>query len=186
MSLRRQLRTVPFPFRKSWSFQNGRSRSVSRISTSKNLETINVQPIEDGLIIQSLRTEARTYLAKAVDDPRESRMEDYLVRYLIERNEIDYDAHADLLYKLAGQIVARLRSYLEADEEVESALLRHGRQLAEFVFAQMMQHYRETPLAEEDYEVRVTRGFTLLRSQPMNIAQGQKVREFPPTSHAGI
>jgi type III restriction enzyme len=49
--------------------------------------------------------EARTYLAKAVDDPRESRMEDYLVRYLIERNEIDYDAHADLLYKLAGQVV---------------------------------------------------------------------------------
>ena len=27
----------------------------------KNLETINVQPIEDGLIIQSLRTEARTF-----------------------------------------------------------------------------------------------------------------------------
>ena len=95
-----------------------------------------------------------------MDDPRESRMEDYLVRYLIERNEIDYDAHADLLYKLAGQTVARLRSYLETDEEVESALLRHGRQLAEFVFAQMMQHYKETPLAEDDYEVRVTRGFS--------------------------
>jgi type III restriction enzyme len=40
----------------------------------RSLETVNVQPIEDGLIIQSLRTEARTYLAKAVDDPRESRM----------------------------------------------------------------------------------------------------------------
>jgi type III restriction enzyme len=144
----------------------------------KNLETINVQPIEDGLIIQSLRTEARTYLAKAVDDPRESRMEDYLVRYLIERNEIDYDAHADLLYKLAGQIVARARTYLTSDAEVESALLRHGRQLAEFVFAQMMQHYKETPLAEDDYEVRVTRGFTLLKSQPLNIAPGQKVRDF--------
>jgi len=105
----------------------------------KNLEAINVQSIDDGLIVQNLRTEARTYLAKTVDDPRESRMEDYLVRYLIERNEIDYDAHADLLYKLAGQMVARLRSYLATDAEIESALLRHGRQLAEFVFAQMMQ-----------------------------------------------
>jgi type III restriction enzyme len=37
-----------------------------------------------------------------LDDPRETRAEDYLVRYLIERNEIDYDAHAALLYKLAG------------------------------------------------------------------------------------
>jgi type III restriction enzyme len=144
----------------------------------KNIETINVRPIEDGLIIQSLRTEARTYLAKTVDDPRESRMEDYLVRFLIERNEIDYDTHADLLYKLAAQVVARIRSYLEADAEVENALLRHGRQLAEFVFAQMMQHYHETPLAEDDYEVRVTRGFTLLKSQPLNMASGQKVRDF--------
>ncbi len=144
----------------------------------KNLETVNVQPVEDGLIIQSLRTEARTYLAKAVDDPRESRMEDYLVRYLIERNEIDYDAHADLLYKLAGQVVARLRTYLTTDADVESALLRPGRQLAEFAFAQMMQHYKETPMAEDDYEVRITRGFTLLKSQPLNIAPGQKVRDF--------
>ncbi len=144
----------------------------------KNLETINVRPIEDGLVIQSLRTEARTYVAKAIDDARENRMEDYLVRYLIERNEIDYDAHANLLYKLAGQVVARVRSYLETDAEVENVLLRHGRQLADFIFAQMMQHYNETALAEDDYEVKVTRGFTLLKSQPINIAPGQKVRDF--------
>src|SRR5262249_51629210 len=130
------------------------------------LETINVRPVEDGLVIQTLRTEARLYLAKTIDDPREGRPEDYLVRYLIERNEVDYDAHADLLYKLAAQVVIRLRSYLETDVDVENALLRHGRQLADFIFAQMMQHYRETALAEEDYEVRVTRGFSLLRAQP--------------------
>ena len=81
------------------------------------------------------------------------------MRYLIERNEIDYDAHAALLYKLAGQVVARVRSYLADDAEVENVLLRHGRQLAEFIFAQMMNHYRETPLGEDDYEVTVTRGF---------------------------
>jgi type III restriction enzyme len=144
----------------------------------KNLETINVHPIEDGLVIQSLRTEARIYLAKAIDDPREDRVEDYLVRYLIESNEIDYDAHAELLYKLAGQVVARIRSYLDEDSEIESVLLRNGRQLAEFIFAQMMQHYKETPLREDDYEVRTTRGFTLLKSQPLSIAPGQKVRDF--------
>ena len=55
---------------------------------------------------------------KSTDGPREERSEDYLVRYLIERNEIDYDAHADLLYKLAGQVVARVRSYTEVDADV--------------------------------------------------------------------
>jgi len=143
-----------------------------------NLESVNMRPIEDGIIIEDLRTQARVYLARALDDPREARPEDYLVRYLIERNEIDYDAHATLLYKLAGQMVARITSYLADDAEVENVLLRHGRQLADFIFAQMMNHYRETPLDEDDYEVTVTRGFTLLQAQAMNVPQGQRVRDF--------
>jgi type III restriction enzyme len=143
-----------------------------------NLETVNMRPIEGGLIIEDLRTQARVYLAWAADDPREARPEDYLVRYLIERNEIDYDAHAALLYKLAGQVVARVRSYLADEAEMENVLLRNGRQLADFIFAQMMNHYRETPLGEDDYEVTVTRGFTLLQAQPMNVPQGQRVRDF--------
>jgi len=144
----------------------------------KDLTTINVRPIDDGLVIQTIRTEVRHYLAKSIDDPREERPEDYLVRYLIERNEVDYDAHADLLYRLAGQVVTRLRSYLETDTEVDNALLRHGRQLADFIFAQMMQHYNETALGEDDFEVKVTRGFRLLEAQPLNITPGQYVRLF--------
>lgn len=143
-----------------------------------NLEAVNNRPIEDGLVIEDLRTQARVYLARTLDDPREARPEDYLVRYLIERNEIDYDAHAALLYKLASQMVARINSYLTDEAEVENVLLRHGRQLADFIFAQMMNHYRETPLGEDDYEVTVTRGFTLLQGQPMNLPQGQRMRDF--------
>jgi type III restriction enzyme len=144
----------------------------------ENLSTINMRPIEDGIIIEDLRTQARVYLARTIDDPRETRPEDYLLRYLIERNEIDYDAHAALLYKLAGQVVARVKSYLANDAEAENVLLRHGRQLADFIFAQMMNHYRETPLGEDDYEVTVTRGFMLLQAQAMNVPTGQRVRDF--------
>ncbi len=144
----------------------------------ENLGSINVRPIEEGIVIEDLRTQARVYLARTTDDPRESRPEDYLVRYLIERNEIDYDAHAGLLYKLASQVVARVRSYVDSETEVDNVLLRHGRQLADFIFAQMMNHYRETPLGEDDYQVTVTRGFVLLQAQPMNVPQGQRVRDF--------
>jgi type III restriction enzyme len=144
----------------------------------KDLNTVNFRPVDDGLVVQNLRTEARAYLAKTQSDPKEDRVEDYLVRYLIERNEIDYDAHAELLYKLAGQVVARVRSYLKDESEVENVLLRNGRQLADFVFQQMMQNYEETPLGKDDYEIRVARGFMLLKPQPMNVAPGQKVRDF--------
>ena len=35
-----------------------------------NLESVNMRPIEDGLVIEDLRTQARVYLARAMDDPR--------------------------------------------------------------------------------------------------------------------
>ncbi len=144
----------------------------------KDLSTINHRPIDDSLVIQTLRTEVRSYLAKVNGDPREDRLDDYLVRYLIDRNEIDYDTHADLLYKLAGQLVARVRSYLDADAEVENVLLRNGRQLADFIFLQMMEHYDETPLGEDDYQIKITRGFMLLQPQPLNVPPGQSAQNF--------
>ena len=83
-----------------------------------------------------------------------------------------------MLYKLAGQVVARIRSYLDADAETENVLLRNGRQLADFIFLQMMEHYDETPLGEDDYEIKVTRGFMLLQPQPLNVPPGQSARDF--------
>jgi len=75
-------------------------------------------------------------------------------------------------------VVARVHSYLADEAELENVLLRHGRQLADFIFAQMMAHYRQTSLTEDDYEVTVTRGFMLLQAQPMNVPHGQRVRDF--------
>jgi type III restriction enzyme len=144
----------------------------------KDLNTINLRPVDDGLVIQTIRTEVRTYLARTAGEAQEDRLEDYLVRYLVDRDEVDYDMQADLLYKLAGQVVGRIRSYVEADADVENVLLRNGRRLADFIFHQMMEHYEETPLGEEDYEIRVTRGFVLLQPQPMNIVPGQRARDF--------
>jgi type III restriction enzyme len=144
----------------------------------RSLESINYRPISDELLIENLRTGVRSFLARAIGGQLEMRQEDYIVRHLVERNEIDYDAHADLLYKLAGEIVQRVHSYLVSDAETENVLLSHGGELAEFVYAQMMEHYRETPLGEEDYEVRVTHGFTRLKPQHFTVPSGRGVRSF--------
>jgi type III restriction enzyme len=144
----------------------------------KDLNTINHRPISDELLVENMRTGARLFLARTVGAQAELQIEDYIARFLLEENEIDYEAHSTLIYKLASQIVARVRSYLTKDSDVENVLISHGRQLAEFVFAQMKQHYRETPMGEGDYEVRVTHGFTMLRPQPFNVPKGQAVRSF--------
>lgn len=124
----------------------------------------HLRPAANGntLLIRSLRTEAQYELARTHEGPRESRPENYIVRHLIVRNEIDYDSQADLLYKLAGQMIAHLRSYLHDDESVEAVALEHGRALADVIFEQMKAHYRESPA---DYRARLVRSFRLLKPQ---------------------
>lgn len=144
----------------------------------KDLTTINHRPISDELLVETMRTGTRQLLARTSGVQSELRPEDYIVHYIFDRPEVDYDANSGLLYKLAGQMVSRIRSYLATDAEVDNVLISYGQQLADFIFAQMMQHYRETPLGSDDYEVRVTHGFTMLRPQPFNVPKGQSARDF--------
>src|SRR5665213_133572 len=50
----------------------------------------------------------------------ELQLENYIVRNLMDYDDIDYMSNAELLYKLAGQLIAHLRSYLEDENQVLS------------------------------------------------------------------
>ena len=67
-------------------------------------------------------------------------MENYIVRHLIEFDQVDYDSQADFLYKLAGQMVERIRSYLTEPEDVENVCLVHGKEelLSKVVYGLIM------------------------------------------------
>lgn len=127
-----------------------------------DLDQIRQRPSGDTLLIRNLRTDAQRALARATDGPKEERPENYIIRHLITFPEVDYDSQADLLYKLCGQMVARLRSYLTNDEEVEAVALEHGRKLSEFIFQQMRSHFRETPV---EYRAKRIRAFRMLKPQ---------------------
>ena len=139
------------------------------------LDTIAKQPISDDIMIQRLRDEARSYLARKIDAVREERLENYLVRHLVDYSEIDYDTQSELLFKLSEQMVARLRSYLASEDDVESVLLVHGKDLARFIFEQMKQHYWETPT---DYRATVAKGFQLLKPQAFNVPNDRAIWDF--------
>ena len=142
----------------------------------EGLERIAIRPMSDEIMIETLRTQERQYLTRNLLAKREPRLEDYLIRYLIEYDQIDYDDHSDLLYKLAGQMVARLRSYLKDDSEVEDVLLSQGKTLlVPFIFEQMKAHYWETPTT---YSAHVTRGFTQLKPTPYGAEKGQGIRDY--------
>lgn len=137
---------------------------------------IRLQPVSKEILIQNLQTNEQYRLQNTSNVGGEQRLEDYLVRGLIDYDDISYDEHAELLYKLAGQMVAHLRSYLENDDEkVFNVLVSHNRQLVETIYSQMQQQYFEEATA---YEVKVTKGFRTLHSTNVLTAADESIRHF--------
>jgi type III restriction enzyme len=138
-----------------------------------DLENVRLQPVDQEILIQHLRTDERSYLYSSSSIARESRVENYLVRRLMDFKQIDYDSHSELLYKLAGQVIHQLRSYLKSEEEVEKVLLYHQKTLADLIFSQMMGHYKES---DPEFEVRVNKGFSVPRRN--NFSQDDPLKDF--------
>ncbi|MBI1918461.1 MAG: DEAD/DEAH box helicase family protein, partial [Planctomycetes bacterium] len=142
-----------------------------------NLDTTNIalQPVPQDILIQHLRTGARELLSAVESPAEEARLEDYLVRTLIDFDDIDYESQAELLYKLARQMVRHLRSYLPDTEAVCNVLLFHNQHLAKAIHTQMLAHRRERAAG---YEAQVSRGFETPRSIPLGMTEGEKVHDF--------
>lgn len=140
-----------------------------------DVRNIRFQPVDHEILIHHLQTNAREKLMSVEEWTPEERLENYLVRALMDFDDISYDDHADFLYKLAGQVVAHLRSYLKDNDEVSNVLQRYQRELSELVYAQMQAHYWE---GQSDYEVRVTKGFKTLRPNTFTAPAGEAARPF--------
>jgi type III restriction enzyme len=153
----------------------------------EGLDTIRFRPSSDTILIRNLRDDSQRELARERAGPRERRPEDYIIRHLIDYPEVDYDSHADRLYKWAGQVIARLRDYLATEEEVEAVALEHGRALARFVFEQMRRHYRETPV---EYRAKRVRSFKALKPQQLGVSLDKRLplteAAYPLSSTPGI
>ncbi|MDQ3816791.1 MAG: DEAD/DEAH box helicase family protein [Acidobacteriota bacterium] len=137
--------------------------------------SVNLQPVDHQILIASLQTNARERLDDSGNPIKEERPENYLVRGLIDFADISYDDHADLLYKLAGQLVAHLRSYLTDEEAVHNVLQFNQQRLAALIHTQMQAHHWEHATG---YEAYVSRGFQTLRSNSYSAPAGEQVRDF--------
>ena len=139
------------------------------------LELINFQPVTQEILLQHLHNNQQTSIHWAGQDAHEERLENYLVRNLMDKDEIDYDEHADLLYKLSGQMVAHLRARLSNESQVENVLIYWQKQLSEFIWAQLREYQWTTPT---DYTGKVTQGFEVLKPATFTLAAGESPRDF--------
>lgn len=139
-----------------------------------NLDSLRYQPPSDELWVQHLRTNAREVIALGKGNDIEARPEDYVVAGLIDFDDVSYDDHADFLYDLASQVVEHLRTYL-SDEDLRKVLRCFQKPIAQFVHAQMQEHYWEEATG---YEVKVSRGFSELKPSAYTASASDPVRDF--------
>lgn len=124
-----------------------------------NMGTLGRLMSSDELHLQGLRTGDVKILGVGDRTGGEERLEDYVVRGLVDFDDVAYEEHAELLYDLAGQVVEHLGE-ARTHNEVERILIEHQRRIAAALHAQMQEHHWEE---EVSYEVRVTAGMSELK-----------------------
>ena len=151
---------------------------------SLDLRALRLQPPSEEIWLQYLRTGANEVIGLGDGGIEEKRLEDYVVRGLVDFDDVAYDDHAELLYRLAQDTVAHLRSYLSEDE-TRRVLRFHEREIAKFIHAQMQQHYSEEA---EGYDVRVSKGFVPIKESAYTAPGGESPLDFrhPPADRASI
>jgi len=132
-------------------------------------------PAEKDLLVQHLMNNQRFKIVSGDGVVLEKNLEDYIVRGLIDKDDINYDEHSELLYKLAAQMVRHLQSYLQTPEDVLNVLQYYQTQLVALIHAQMNQHYVEKAT---EYEVTVSKGFQTLTSSMAAMQTDQAILQF--------
>lgn len=165
--------TIPIP--RILVLPRGIARSGFRPFTL-DLDRLRLQPPGDDLWLQYLQSGRSAVVGLSSGGIKEARPEDVIVRGLIDFNDVSYDNSSEVLYNLAGQVVAHLRSYPLEEADVLKVLHFHQRQIAEFVHVQMQPHYWDE--ADGGYEVQVSRGFTRLKESAYSTLDGERVRNF--------
>ncbi|MBY0113634.1 MAG: DEAD/DEAH box helicase family protein [Phycisphaerales bacterium] len=141
-----------------------------------DVKTVRLQPVDDNILMKYLDDNRVEMLARGTGIVEEDRLEDYLVRGLIDFDDVDYSTTSELLYKLAEQMVKHLRSYLPNEEAVKNVLQYHQHQLVNIIHSQMEQHYSDPD--ETEFEAVVSKGFETLKAGSFTTPADEKVRFF--------
>ncbi|GAB3500297.1 DEAD/DEAH box helicase family protein [Curvibacter fontanus] len=137
----------------------------------------NFQPGQREIVGQELRTNEQFTMSREAG-VKEQRFEDYIVKKLIDFDDIDYFTQSELLYDLAGQAVEHYKAQKYSEAELHEVLDTYGAELARLIHAEMMAHFWEEAT---EYEVQVSRGFTELKPCNYTAVAGQTAHHYRET-----
>lgn len=141
-------------------------------------KNLNYPPVAEEILVQYLNRKENsqsTIIGKYginADKP-----ENQILNELINYSEIDYDSQADLLQKLVGQAIAKLKSYLD-EEAFINVVKYHKRELAALIYSQMKpQFYCNT----KSYEEPLIKPFTEIEKHNLSKIQADNVHHYTDT-----
>lgn len=121
-----------------------------------DLETksIHFQPVEEEIFTRYLKDQKKTTVYTVVESSGggEQSWVNSIVTELLDYDEIDYDEHGDIVYKLAEQAITHLKSYLSESKDVDNVVQYYKKQIAEYIHVQMMDNFYSD---KGEFEARV-------------------------------
>ncbi|MCK5200832.1 MAG: hypothetical protein KAR21_20900, partial [Spirochaetales bacterium] len=132
-----------------------------------NLDTSNLKYSEISEDLQEkvlTRNEGIKLLLKGGRHRAVGDLRDIIVNELINYNEIDYDEHADLLYKLAGQALASIKDGRE-QKAVDNIIWNRKKNIAEFIYTQMKPNFY---LEAKGFKTEISTSFSEIRLHNMS------------------
>ena len=142
---------------------------------------INLQKVDREILVRALdKAGASSKIAIDEEATEEPRFEDYIIRGLVDYDEIDYDKTSTLLYKLAGQLVEHIKSSQKKPDgsvdldAVRNILIVHQKLLSERIHQQMEKH---SWTHNATFICTVTTGFRPVRPIVYQVPEGTQPRD---------
>lgn len=116
---------------------------------------LELQPYDEQIVVRRLTDGSIELIDANKQRAFYDTVENMIISELMNFPEIDYDEDADLLYKLAGQAIAKFRSYLSEENDVIRVVKQNKNRIAEFIYKQMMPKFRKEESSFEEPIVSV-------------------------------
>ena len=121
---------------------------------TKNM--VQFPPVEQEIFVRYLQEQKKTQTYSVINQGS-SGTESWLnaiVNELLNFDEIDYEDHADLLYKLSNQAIEYLKTYLSSDSDIDNVIQYYKSEISNYIHNQMKENFYCETDGFEDLDIQ--------------------------------